>query len=183
MTHANSPAAVRAFVEACRYPFNRPASAGARRGPSAAAPGRPTPPRSGASSVPEYLEKADPWPLNPEGELLLGLKIENRHALQFAETLCADPGHRLRRVGPRRHGHVARLPGRPRPAVSRHEMTAARDRVFAATKAAGIAFLEAMTAENVTQKIDEGVRISSAGRGGPELAEIGRKHTKRTMPW
>jgi len=62
-------------------------------------------------------------------------------------------------------------------------MTAARNRVFAATKAAGIAFLEAMTAENVTQKIDEGVRISSASRGGPELAEIGRKHTKRTMPW
>ena len=23
MTHTNSPAAVRAFVEACRYPFNR----------------------------------------------------------------------------------------------------------------------------------------------------------------
>jgi hypothetical protein len=40
-----------------------------------------------------------------------------------------------------------------------------------------------MTTQNVTQKIDEGVRISSAGRGGQEIAEIGRRHSKRTMPW
>src|SRR4029434_4343743 len=63
------------------------------------------------------------------------------------------------------------------------DMAAARDKVFAATKAAGLGFLEAMTTENVTAKIDEGVRISSAGRGGQEIAEIGRRHSKRTMPW
>ena len=63
------------------------------------------------------------------------------------------------------------------------DMWAARNKVFAATKAAGIAFLEGMSPENVTKSIDEGVRIGSAGRGGQEVAEIGRKHSKRTMPW
>ena len=26
----------------------------------------------------EYLMKADPWPLNPDGELILGIKLENK---------------------------------------------------------------------------------------------------------
>jgi hypothetical protein len=40
-----------------------------------------------------------------------------------------------------------------------------------------------MNAENIISRLDEGVKISSAGRGGQQLAETGRKHTKRTMPW
>ena len=40
----------------------------------------------------EYMQKADPWPLNPEGELLLGIKIENKYALENAEKTAAVPG-------------------------------------------------------------------------------------------
>ena len=43
--------------------------------------------------------------------------------------------------------------------------------------------LEGMNPGNVKERIDEGVRIGSAGRGGQEIAEIGRKHSGRTMPW
>jgi 4-hydroxy-2-oxoheptanedioate aldolase len=132
--------------------------------------------------VPEYLKKADPWPLNPEGELLLGLKIENRHCLQYAEILCKIPGIGFAEWGPGDMGMSMGFPDAHDPPYP-PEMAAARDKVFAATKAAGIAFLESMTAETVAQKIDEGVRISSAGRGGEEIAELGRKHSKRTMPW
>jgi hypothetical protein len=59
-------------------------------------------------------------------------------------------------------------------------MQDARARVLAATKAAGIAFLNQVRPDDVTKMIDEGVKI---GAGGEQAAEIGRKYTKRAMPW
>ena len=40
----------------------------------------------------DYMRKADPWPLNPNGELLLGLKIEDRFCLPDADNIAAVPG-------------------------------------------------------------------------------------------
>ena len=59
-------------------------------------------------------------------------------------------------------------------------MIAARARLFAACKAVGIAFLNGVNPDNVGAMLDEGVMI---GSGGAEAAEIGRRHTGRTMPW
>ena len=60
------------------------------------------------------------------------------------------------------------------------EMAEARNRVFQACQAQGIAFLESCTPENVARKIDEGMRVIAGGR--EETAKAGRAHTKRTMP-
>jgi hypothetical protein len=60
------------------------------------------------------------------------------------------------------------------------EMRAARTRVKAACDRAGVAFLDITRAENVVAQLDDGVRIGSSTR---DAAEIGRKHTRRTMPW
>ena len=57
----------------------------------------------------------------------------------------------------------------------------ARARVFAATKQAGIAFLNSMNDDNIIAMIDEGVRIGS--NPGAEAADKGRRHTNRQMPW
>lgn len=181
MTHCNSPAAVRAFVEGVRYPFNKAGvGAGLGEGQRGSA-GQKHAAAIWGMEVPEYLAKADPWPLNPDGELLLGLKIENRHSLQYAEILTQIPGIGFAEWGPGDMGMSMGFPDAHDPPYP-PEMQAARDRVFAATKAAGIAFLEQVTAENVTKQIDDGVRIGS-GVGGERVAEIGRKHSKRTMPW
>ena len=59
-------------------------------------------------------------------------------------------------------------------------MTAARARVKAACDRAGLVFLEMVRPENVVDQIDAGVKI---GPATPEAAEIGRRHTKRTLPW
>jgi hypothetical protein len=59
-------------------------------------------------------------------------------------------------------------------------MQAARSKVFAATKAAKIFFLNSMNADNIVDMIKEGVMV---GPASPQAAEIGRKYTKRTMPW
>jgi len=62
------------------------------------------------------------------------------------------------------------------------EMQAARARIVTACKAAGLAFLEQVTPHNVTSRLEEGVMIG-CGPQASEAAEIGRKHTGRTLPW
>jgi hypothetical protein len=56
----------------------------------------------------------------------------------------------------------------------------ARERVKNACKENGLAFLDGCSPENITDKIDEGVRIVAGHR--TETAEVGRAYSKRTMP-
>lgn len=182
LVHAESPAAVRVFVGATRYPFARAdagqQSGGGRRGSG----GQKQAAAIWGLDVVDYLNCADPWPLNPEGELLLGLKIENVRALENVEQTTAVPGIAFAEWGPGDMGMSMGYPDQhdePYPP----EMLAARARVLAACKANNLAFLNTVGAHDVTARIDEGVMIGSASVGGREAAEIGRRHTKRTMPW
>ena len=59
-------------------------------------------------------------------------------------------------------------------------MQAARARVFAACKANKIFFLNTFAVNDVIDMIKEGVMVGPASQ---EAAEIGRKFTKRQMPW
>jgi len=180
LCHAESPAAVKAFVESTRYPFQkigRDVLAEGRRGSggqaqAAAIWGLP---------VQEYLRVADPWPLNPDGELLLGLKIENLRALANAEAVAAVPGISFAEWGPGDMGMSLGLSDAHDPPYP-PEMVAARNRVLAACKANGLAFLEQVTPENVAAQIDEGVMVG-AGKQAQAAAEIGRGHTNRPKPW
>ncbi len=179
LVHARSPEAVRVFVEASRYVSNKLAvgSGGLGEGMRGAG-GQGYASRIWGISGEEYTRKAEPWPLNPDGELLLGLKIEDRHALQNAEASVAVPGIGFAEWGPGDMGMSLGVPGAG--GRSSAIMQAARDKVFAATKKAKIAFLNTVSPETVKQMIDEGVRI---GSGGGEASEIGRKYQKRKMPW
>src|ERR1700686_3530135 len=85
LTHADTPGAVRAFVESVRLPIHKQGvdhgiSEG-RRGVH----GAPTAAAIWGISTEEYLDKADVWPLNPNGELLLGLKLEDKYGLPNPE--------------------------------------------------------------------------------------------------
>jgi 4-hydroxy-2-oxoheptanedioate aldolase len=180
LCHAETPGAVKAFVESCRYPFQeRGVGSGLDVGRRGAAGEGSAAPIWGLS-VDEYLQRADPWPLNPEGELMLGLKIENRRALANAEQTTRVPGIAFAEWGP---GDMSmsfgyrRAPRDPYPA----ELLEARSRVLAACRAAGLAFLDSMSPENIADRIEEGVRISGGGARG-ETAAAGRAHTKRAMP-
>ena len=121
--------------------------------------------------------KAHAWPLNPEGELLIGLKIEDRHALENAEASTAVPGVGFAEWGP---GDMS-LSFNVSRADAPQLLSAARARVFAATKRAGIPFLNRVRADDIEQMIDEGVRIGS--NPGAEVADRGRRYTNRRMPW
>ncbi len=179
LCHAESPEAVRAFVEAARYPFHRiGVGAGLGEGRRGSG-GQATAAAVWGVSVDEYLAKADVWPLNPEGEIILGIKIENRRALERAEETTRVPGIAFAEWGPGDMGMSFGYPNRhdePYPP----EMLAARARVLAACKANNLFFLNQVRPDNVIAMIQEGVMIGAATR---EAAEIGRRYTGRTLPW
>jgi len=180
LCHVEAPEAVRAFVEAARYAFvpSMGSDLGAgRRGHG----GQMRAAEIWGISVAEYFARADPWPLNPRGELLLGIKVENTRALAAVERTTRVPGLAFAEWGPGDMGMSMGYPDQhdePYPP----EMLAARTRIMAACKAAGLAFLEQVTPQNVASRIAEGVMIG-AGPQGREAAEIGRRHTGRTLPW
>jgi len=181
LCHAETPEAVRAFVEAARYPHNvrgvGPRLGVGRRGSG----GQNHAAAMWGLSVAEYMARADAWPLNPDGELLLGLKIENVRALANVEASVAVPGISFAEWGPGDMGLSMGHPTQHDPPYP-PDMLAARTRVLAACRAAGIAFLDQVTPQNVVERIAEGVRIGAGGQAR-EAAEIGRRHTRRAMPW
>ena len=178
LCHADSPGAVRAFVEAVRFPIHKQGvDKGINEG-RRGVHGVPTAARVWGVSTEEYLDKADVWPLNPHGELLLGLKLEDKYALANAEANVKVPGIAFAEWGP---GDMALSLGvRGSQARNAPVMLQARAKVLAACKANRIFFLNTVTPENVVDMIKEGVMV---GAGGQQAAEVGRKYTKRAMPW
>jgi 4-hydroxy-2-oxoheptanedioate aldolase len=180
LCHAETPEAVRAFVEAARYSFNPGIGSdlgAGRRGHG----GQNHAAEVWGIPVAEYFARADPWPLNPRGELLLGIKVENTRALANVERTARVPGIAFAEWGPGDMGMSMGFPDQhdePYPP----QMQSARARVIAACKAAGLVFLEQVTTENVAARLDEGIMIA-CGPQAREAAEIGRKHTSRKLPW
>jgi 4-hydroxy-2-oxoheptanedioate aldolase len=184
LCHAETPGSARAFVESCRFALH---SAGQDRGLGEGrrgAGGQGSASKIWGIEPVEYIRRAEPWPLNPEGELLLGLKIENRRALANAGQTLAVPGVAFAEWGPGDMGiafghYDAHDPPYP------PEMDAARVTVQEACKANGVAFLcswndKALTVEQRVRKLlGDGVMVLSGI--GEEGARIGREITGRTM--
>ncbi|MDQ6708740.1 MAG: aldolase/citrate lyase family protein [Acidobacteriota bacterium] len=181
LTHADDPGAVRAFVEAIRFPIHKQGVGEnglteGRRGIH----GVPTAAEIWGVSPDEYVQKADAWPLNPNGELLLGLKLEDKYAVANAQANLKVPGIAFAEWGPGDMALSLGVTGAGRTAVNDPRMKDARSSILAACKANHKFFLNTMTPTDVVEMIKEGVMI---GPASSEAAEIGRKYTKRQMPW
>lgn len=180
LTHADTPGAVRAFVEAVRLPIHKQ---GIDRGINEGrrgVHGAPTAAQIWGVSTDQYLDKADAWPLNPNGELLLGLKLEDKYALANAEENLKVPGIAFAEWGPGDMALSLGVRGPGNVAETNPQMLAARAKVFAACKASHVFFLNSMRPDNIVAMIKEGVMVGPASR---EATEIGRKFTNRQMPW
>jgi 4-hydroxy-2-oxoheptanedioate aldolase len=174
LARARDPEAVKRFVRAARYPFQKSTvdilGYGTRGWGS----------QTFAAEIwgvdsKRYLELADVWPLNPKGEIMLGVKVEDWQALENAEKTLAIPGLAFAEHGPRDMGlSYGYLEGRADPPVPKEVEEAGR-RVLALSKKYNV------LPENVEQRIDEGVRIGAGRR--QDSAEKGRRYTKRPMPW
>jgi len=180
LCHADSPAAVRAFIEAVRFPIHKEGvDQGVNEG-RRGVHGVPTAAAIWGVTQDEYLDKADPWPLNPKGELLLGVKLEDKYALANAEEILKIPGVAFAEWGPGDMALSLGVRAMGQAAVKDPRMQQARSKVFAACKANKRFFLNTFGPTDVIDMIKEGVMIGPASR---ETAEVGRKYTKREMPW
>ena len=178
LCQAETPEAVAAFVEGCRYPINRLGVGDGLQQGRRGVGSEPTAAEIWGIDNAAYIDRADPWPLNPDGELLLGLKVESAAALPRIEEILAVPGIGFAEMGP---GDLSISLGyRRRPPTFPPEMQEASDRVKAACEANGVAFLQPANPDNVVERIDAGVRV--IGGHNPETARIGRAHTNRRMP-
>ncbi len=179
LAHARSPEVVRILVQAARYPHG-PEADGIEEGLRGHG-GQAYAASIWGVSADEYRRLADPWPLNPSGEIIIGLKIEDRHGLENAEATAAVPGVTFAEWGTADMSISFNVPDARGADVLPKVLTDARDRVFAATQAAGVRFLDGMPREKMAQLIDEGVRIGA--NPGAENADYARRYTNRQMPW
>ena len=180
LARARDPEGVKRFVQAARYPIHKRAidivGEGLRGWGS----------HTFAAWVwglnaQDYLQKADVWPLNPEGEIMLGVKLEDQQALDRATETLSVPGLAFAEHGPRDLGlSYGHLEGRADPPLP-PEVVAAGDMVLELTKERGMFFLDNVLPENVAGQLDRGVMIGAGRR--EDSAEVGRVHTGRSMPW
>ena len=178
LCQAETAEAVIEFVRACRFPHHKVGidklgigSRGRGSEPTAA-------PVWGLDQI-AYFERAEPWPLSPTGELLLGVKIESPKGVANADEILAVPGLGFAELGPGDLGlslGYTAVQRRPYPPA----MEEARARVFAACRRNKLAFLENATPQNIAERLDEGIRVISGH--SQEVARLGRFHQKRTMP-
>ena len=177
LCHADDPAAVRVFVEAVRFPVHHEGVGKGLDEGRRGVHGVPTAAAIWGLSQKEYIEKADAWPLNPNGEFLLGLKIEDKRALAHVDESLSVPGIAFAEWGP---GDMALSLGIPGAGADAPQMRDARSTVLAACKKHKIFFLNTVRPNDVEAMIKEGVMI---GSGGAEAAAAGRKYTKRPQPY
>ena len=178
LCQAETADAVTEFVRACRFPHHKVGTDKLGTGTRGRG-SEPTAAPVWGLDQQEYFARAEPWPLNPKGELLLGVKIESPAGLEYCDEILATPGLGFAELGPGDLGlslGYTSLQRRPYPP----EMERARAKVFAACKKNKLAFLEGATPDKIATSLDEGVRVISGHN--PETAKAGRAHQKRKMP-
>jgi 4-hydroxy-2-oxoheptanedioate aldolase len=189
--HARDPKAIEVAAQACvRFPFQYPGV------PKLKYEGLRGSPQNGAAGVwgmnqGEYLHKADTWPLNPHGELVFGVKIEDVHCDANVEQTLAVKGITMAEWGPGDHAYsLYGLEAFPESGeaqgelAARPEMVKVRQRVVDLCKKNNLKFLNAGRAadtsiDSVIQQIKDGAMVIESDE---EAAIKGREYTKRKMP-
>lgn len=96
--HVDTPEDALAMVQACRFPQLKEAPDYEPQGKRGVGYGWAA--RQWGLSGGEYAERADLWPLDPKGELVLWIMIESASAIEHIEAIAATPGLGGLFVGP-----------------------------------------------------------------------------------
>ena len=141
----------------------------------------------------KYNHLADLWPLNKQGEMIFGVKIEDTFCDEDYEKTIALPGISMAEWGPGDHSFwyygldiMAEDGSRPKDNVSmRPEMVKIRQGVLDACKKSNVMFLNAAgtdpsnPAAYVVKQIQDGAMVLE---GNEAAAIMGREFSKRKMP-
>lgn len=192
MCHARDWEAVEVATQmAMRYPFLRPGIPELKyrglRGSSASYAAQ-----IWGMNTYKYNHLADLWPLNKQGEMIFGVKIEDTFCDQDYEKTIALPGISMAEWGPGDHSFwlygldVMPEDGtQPENVAMRPEMVKVRQGVLDACKKNNVMFLNAAAtdpndpASYVIKQIQDGAMVLE---GGEAAAIMGREFTKRKMP-
>lgn len=143
------------FVQASRYPQRGGVADFEPEGIRGVGYGWPA--RQWGLSGEEYARRADLWPLDPEGELVLWTMIETRRGLEHCEAIARTPGVHGLFIGP---SDLAFSLGVPLgdPAVER-----AIRRIALACRKAGVALGTLATAAEVPRRLRQGFGFLALG--------------------
>jgi 4-hydroxy-2-oxoheptanedioate aldolase len=113
-------------------------------------------------SAAEYARRAEPWPLNPQGDLLLFLQIETVEGVKNASEILSTPGLGVLFIGPNDLAYSMGVPqGHPD-----HE--AAVQSVLKQCVAHNVPCAITVTPDNVVTRLKQGFRVVSLPSGGLE---------------
>jgi 4-hydroxy-2-oxoheptanedioate aldolase len=202
LCHARNAEAVRTFVSTARYQFERPDLKGADKGIPEGLRGSGS--QGYASRIwgltgTQYVEKADPWPMNPNGEMILSLKMEDKYSLANIDEITKVPGIAWGEWGPgdqvmslmgleymKRGGSQGRSVAGTQatgglPPIGEPKLDAARARIMSAMISNKWAPLHSANEANLIDILKAGVMVTH----GTSLAltNKGRAYTKRQMPY
>ncbi len=137
----------------------------------------------------DYLAVADTWPLNPKGEISMGFKLENRHAVENAEAIMAIKGLAFAEPGPSDNSWsilgwdaVRAMPDSEREKVlADPRLVDALERVRLAAKKNGVQWLgTGPRGSTHNQSIDAGMRMLPGD--DEKVVMAAREYTRRRMP-
>jgi 4-hydroxy-2-oxoheptanedioate aldolase len=178
LVHAKNAGAVRAFVEAARYHMY-PQVPGLGQGFRGTG-GQGLAGQMWGISGAEYIQKADLWPLNPDGEIIVGIKTETRDVLDRLDEMLSVPGISFVEWGP---NDMSVSFGQPMTGSDRfaEPVAQARRQVLEATRRHGLVFMDVFTTpENLEERVRDGILFHFANEA---TARFGREHTGRQMPY
>jgi 4-hydroxy-2-oxoheptanedioate aldolase len=108
----------------------------------------------------EYAERADVWPLDPKGELLLWLMIETNSSIENIEAIARTPGVSGLFVGPSDLAFSMGLP------FSHPDVEAAILKVAKACQDAGVACGTLTGGAGVARRLEQGFQFLAVGSDG-----------------
>jgi 4-hydroxy-2-oxoheptanedioate aldolase len=137
----------------------------------------------------QYLELADCWPHNPKGEISMGFKLENRHAVENADQLFAIQGLAFAEPGPSDNSWsiLGWDAVKPQSREERAKVLStpiyvdSLERVRQAAKRHNIQWLGTGThGATMEQSYDQGMRMLPGDN--EEVVHRSREYSKRKMP-
>ena len=156
LCHAECPDAIKEVVKQIRYqlPDNKNGELIGKRGHG----GEKQASKFLSISESEYINQADLWPLNPNGKLILGLKIENKKAFDRCEQIVCVKGIGFAEWGlgdmALCHGYTKR-PTYPLP----KELEEVRKKIWDLCNSKQIPFLDILDPSNFKRDFDYGMKI------------------------
>ena len=175
LCHSSSKAAVKEFVKSSRFIFRKNKLAGYRGhgGHSFAM-------KIWGLNEKKYVEKCDPWPMNSNGELVLGIKMENLKAAKNSYKCSSVSGICFGEYGLGDTSMDLGFKTRPSFPLPKKIQTI-RQKVWNNCKRNRKYFLGIINEDNYKNLIDNGMMFCRAY--DQKVATKARIYTKRKKPW